>query len=396
MNLLSAAERFAAIDRSEVLLLSERCLYSRDQFSTCEACFDVCPVGAIQPGKPPALIADKCQSCLACLPVCQTGAYSADDAVQPLLACVTRLETKTVELVCALHGAAGVGSSTETVGIRVQGCLAGLGIGTYLALAAMGLERIILRLDACVDCPWAALQRTVQTQVDQANRLLTHWGKGKSLVFVLELDEQSERPLWDAKNPPLSRRDLFRLAAHQGQVAMARAMSQQHAETAHCLGRDRLRLNNAVAHLPEPTLFLDAPIAGDNFTTLSVSDACNACATCARACPTDALNFHVNDEKTYYHLYFNAQACIGCEACVHVCIPDAVELNKVPTFSQVFGQSEPYTVNEGELRQCSQCKTLIAARTDQDLCPVCAYRRRNPFGSLIPPGIKTASKKPGV
>ena len=161
MSFLSAAERFAAIDHSEVVLDAQQCLHSHDQFSACEACFEICPVDAIQPGKPPALDTDKCQDCLACLPVCPVGAYSADDAVQSLLTCATRLETKTVELICASHGSAEMGLSTEATGILLRGCLAGLGAGTYVALAAIGLEHIVLRVDACANCPWVSLQDTI-------------------------------------------------------------------------------------------------------------------------------------------------------------------------------------------------------------------------------------------
>ena len=218
MSFLSAAERFAAIDRSEVVLNTKQCLYSHDQFSTCEACFELCPVEAIRPGKPPALDADKCQACLACLPACPVGAYTADDSVQALLTCVARMESKTVELVCALHGAAETGPSPDAVGIRIRGCLAGLGVGTYLALAAMGLERIILRLDACASCPWVSLRDGIQTQVAQACQWLARWEKSALLDCTLTFGEWVERPLWDAKNPPLSRRDLFRMAVNQGQV----------------------------------------------------------------------------------------------------------------------------------------------------------------------------------
>jgi ferredoxin len=391
VSFLSAAERFAAIDRSEVVLDASQCLHSHDQFSDCKACFDVCPADAIRPGKPPALDANKCQTCLACLPACPVGAYSSDDAVQPLLTCVARLETKTVELICALHGAADAGSLSEAIGIRVQGCLAGLGTGTYLALVAMGLERIILRLDACGGCPWGSLQTEIQTQVDQTGRLLKHWGKSETLVCVSKLDEPVERPLWDVKNPPLSRRDLFRLAAQQGQLAMARAMNVDQAGNRRRPGRDRLRLISAIQHLPKPKEFLDSSVGNSKFGILSVSEECNACATCARACPTGALTFEHNNENTHYWLNFTPQTCIGCEVCVHVCAPDAIEMDRSPTFTKVFGNPEPCVLSKGELKKCVHCKTLFAARSDRELCPVCEYRRKNPFGSMMPPGIKMTS-----
>ena len=393
MSFLSAAERFAAIDHSEVVLDAQQCLHSHDQFSACEACFEICPVDAIQPGKPPALDTDKCQDCLACLPVCPVGAYSADDAVQSLLTCATRLETKTVELICASHGSAEMGLSAESIGILLRGCLAGLGAGTYVALAAIGLEHIVLRVDACANCPWVSLQDTIRSQVEQANQFLSHWDKRDILVCVSEINEQMARPLWDAKNPPLSRRDLFRMAAKQGQIAMARAMEQEYNGSKRRPGRDRLRLIHAVNHLPKPEKFLDIPMEDGNFTMLSVSSECNACAACVKACPTESLKFHVDEEKTHYWLSFDPRTCIGCGLCAHVCAPKAIELEEAPTFAQIFSDTEPCTLSAGSVRQCVQCKTLFATDSDQNVCPVCAYRKKNPFGAMMPPGINVAATR---
>lgn len=54
MDLITAAERLAVIDRSAVKFDSGRCLYGLDKFSTCAACTNLCPVGAIQPAAGPA------------------------------------------------------------------------------------------------------------------------------------------------------------------------------------------------------------------------------------------------------------------------------------------------------------------------------------------------------
>ena len=159
MSLFAAAEWFAALDRSSVTLNTERCLHSQDRFSGCQACYDICPVSAITPGKPPALDSEKCQSCLACLTVCPVGAYAADEAVVSLLNAVTHLEAGALELLCERNPQAGLGFSEASTGIRVRGCLAGLGCGAYLALAAFGLERILVRTDACSACEWATLPR---------------------------------------------------------------------------------------------------------------------------------------------------------------------------------------------------------------------------------------------
>ena len=387
MNLFDVADRFAALDHSDVRLDTERCLHSLYRFSGCEACFDICPVSAITPGKPPALNSEKCQTCLTCLTVCPVGAYAADDAVVSLLNSVTHLEGSALELLCERNPQAALGFSEASTGIRVRGCLAGLGCGAYLTLAAFGFEHILVRTDACAGCEWGTLPRQVEVQVKQAKQLLEAWGKAEILDCVSELDSPLERPLWEATNPPLSRRDLFRLAARQGQIAIARAIEDGQSHPGRRPGRDRLRLLGAVAHLPAPQPGYTGSLMDMDFAWVSISETCTACGVCARACPTSALQFEKNEDEKAFTLTFSARNCIGCEMCVHVCAPSAVSVNHTPTFAQIFGK-ETMTLQEGELVKCELCGILMAARPNVHLCPLCEYRRTHPFGSMLQPGLK--------
>jgi len=391
VSLLSAAERLAAIDRSAVILDTQSCLHARDQLATCEACFELCPSKAIRPGKPPTLETEKCQTCLACLPVCPVGAYSADDAVPSLLNCAVRLEDGPLELLCELHPSAEVGVVAGSVGIRVRGCLAGLGSGAYLALVALRIQRIIFRTEACAECPWCGLVSHILAQIARTEHLLSAWRLDGVLSLITELSEGQERPLWEATNPPLSRRDLFRVAAKQGQVTIARTMSTDHS-SGNRPGRDYLRIAGAAMHLTEIEPVANLSLAGVGFCSLTASEDCTACNACTRACPTAALKLGINEDKTYYWLKFSPLACIGCGICARVCEPQALAIDYAPTFVQVFGPKEPAILQEGDLGRCERCNSLFAARSGVRLCPVCEFRRKNPFGSKMPPGIKLRSE----
>ena len=332
MSLLDAAERFAAMDRSAVELDTARCLHVQDRHSGCEACYSICPEDAITPGKPPVLDAAKCGSCLACLTVCPTGAYSADDAVAALLRSAAHVEGSSLELVCGQNPLPEKGTAEDSTGIRVKGCLAGLGTGTYLALAALGLEHVVVRREVCAECKWASLQPEIEKQTQQAVQFLAGWGKMGFIVHASPADAVIERPVWNAENPPLSRRELFRMMAHQGQVAMARAMENGERPTGRHPGRDHFRISQAVSHMAVPQ---DESLvaAGElRFATVKVTDACTACGTCARACPTDALRFEMADEDTHFKLQFLPRNCIACGLCTRVCIPVAVEINEKSRF----------------------------------------------------------------
>ncbi len=387
MNLVSAAERLSAIDRSALVFNLQCCLHTQDQFCSCEACFEVCPTAAIQPGKPPAFDPEKCAGCLACIPHCPVGAYAADDAVRELLACVPRLEQPSIELICSLNPDGERGCSADSTAIQVRGCLAGLGTGALMTLAAMGLEAVYIRTDACANCRWGKVNPRLAEQIAAAKTLLSAWGKSDLLVTVARLDNPQTRPIWDAHNPPLSRRDLFRLASRQGQASLGRALEPAHAGGSQQAGRDRRRVIRAVEHLSAAQAAADPVLAQKEYAWLSISDSCTACGVCGRACPTGALSYTTDPEETAFRLAFTPQSCIACDRCAHGCAPDAIAIRPDPTFRQVFGSETAVVLREGALAHCEVCKTVYAAAPGVYVCPACNYRRKHPFGSRIPPAI---------
>lgn len=387
MSLVSAAERFASMDRSRVTLNGERCLHSQYMNSECTACTDICPVDAIIAGKHPIFKEEACQSCLACLPACPVGAYHADDAVGSLLNCITRLESEAVELLCEVHPHPETGTAGST-GIRIRGCLAGLGSGAYLLLASLGVKKVITRTDACKTCQWATLHTQVEKQVSQSRLFLMGWGKVDGVICAPDGDVMVDRPVWESTNPPLSRRDLFRMMARQGQIAIARAAEEGHAVQVKQVGRDRLRLLNAVKNLPVEHTQMPFGLKDLDFATLKVSEACTACGVCATACPTQALHFEKTENNKNFTLTFSAPDCIGCDICANVCAPAAISIEHNPMFEDVFGSEKPVVVQSGQLVRCDRCNSVMAARLGKRLCPLCEERVKNPFGPKFPPGMK--------
>jgi ferredoxin len=385
VNLATMAERVAAIERSSVVLNAERCLHARGKFSACQDCVEACPAQAIQPGHPPQLDSEACCNCLACLPVCPTGALTADDAVPALLNCAARVEAEALEIVCQRHPRPEHGLLAGSAAIRVRGCLAGLGAGAYAALIALGARQVLVRADACAECAWAALAPQVRATVEQAQRLAAPWVRAEALVCVTTppAEPAVERPLWEAENPPLSRRDIFRLASRRGQVLAARAVTEEAASTARAPSRERQRQRQALKQMPErATAAAESAALGPWYGTLAVGEACTACGACARICPTGALRLNLDTgDAPSYRLEFEPWACIGCGACRQACVPAAITVDEQPAFEAVFGPREPVTLRAGALARCARCKTWMAARPETRLCPTCDFRRRNPFGA---------------
>ena len=219
----------------------------------------------------------------------------------------------------------------------------------------------------------------MRANVAQAQQLLAPFGRAAQVAGLTEgAAPSAARPVIDAHNPPLSRRDLFRLAARRGQVALARAMNEGQPTAGPHPARERLRLVKALAALPAPTGDQAVPL-GPGFGVVQVSPDCNACGVCARACPTGALAFE-RTEPSAYRLLFHAADCTGCGACRRVCASAAVTVDTQPTFAAVFGSPEPVALRAGSLTQCGGCHAWVAAADSRGLCPACAARRAQPLG----------------
>jgi ferredoxin len=379
MNLVSLAQKFAEAADQRIEFSPDSCLHSKDRFSNCDLCYEICPAMAIQPGSPPSFDEEFCQSCRACLPACPTGAYSYSgiDTVQAICTNIDRQQLKSCDLCCELNPQTELGPRSSQAGLRVRGCLAGIGLGGFLMIFTHSLDRLSIRLDACDECPWSMLHPQIEERVDHSQRLLKLWGRADAIDKVRREDgiELTARPIWNAESPPRSRRELVQ-PGNSKISAAAEENNRYH---------ERLRIIRAVGLLRSNPVEAESAtsLEGLGFATLTIDDGCTACGTCARACPTEALVYE--DTKFKFKLMFTPELCIGCEICEHVCVPQAISIDHTPKVSQVFGDDRGHLLYDGELAHCGKCRAPFSARPGSDLCPVCDFRRKNPFGSMIPP-----------
>jgi ferredoxin len=398
MDILSLSEQLAGIDRHLITFDPEACLNTSRKFAKCELCHEICPTDSIQPDRPlPNFDQNQCVKCNACLPICPVGAYKAEDAVLNLLKCVSRFQIPSLEILCEKHSSPAEGTPATDIAYQVRGCLAGLGSGAYLALFALGAENVIVRTDACEDCPWAALRPHIESQIHEAKTLLQVWEWEARLSSASEIpeDEKHERPVWNTENLPVSRRDMLRLSSHQSDFILARelACESEDAKVHPSHNRSRLiaSLRNLIkTHPPIQDIVLDHI----DFAILIIDETCTACGACSRICPTGALIFESNTKEKTYRLSFAPELCIDCGVCLHACMPHAITLNSIPSFQYVFGNTEPITLREGGLTRCEGCKAWFASDVGEEYCPGCEYRRKNLYGSMIPRDWQPGSTGP--
>jgi ferredoxin len=391
VNLLSLAERLAALEVAPIRLHADRCVHARDKSAACDACVRACPADALHLNGSIALDVEACKVCGACLHVCPTGAFEGEDGVVDLLKCVARLEpARVIELACAQHPAPEKGPSDVEAVVRTTGCLAALGPSAYTGLIAMGLQRVSVRLDACAECPISQARTSITAAISTAQQLLALYGLADRVVEISTVSVRKNRPVYAAKNPPLSRRGLFRLFAAEGPRQIARVLTDETDQSKiKSPSPERRRLINTLRHLPAAND--SSALDGLPFAHITANDQCTACGVCARICPTGALKLTMTEDSTY-QLSFTSAACIACDTCVQLCEPTALG-RTTATLGEVLS-SDAVELRSGTLRACPKCGAKFAAETGRELCSVCEFRRKNPFGSRLPLSVlqrRTAS-----
>lgn len=383
MNLIGMAARLAQPDAVGPVIHPSACTHARHLNSTCDACARACPFDALILNSGITLDATRCTACGVCLHVCPVDAISGEDHVSDLLSCASRLpDGHAVDIACGHHPDAAQTAPATNAVLHMPGCLGSLGPSAYLGVLALGIEGVTVRLDACAACPLGAVRPAIEQAVNSARSMLDPDATHRLTTLDILPPATSTRPFYSVKNPPVSRRALFRLFAAETPRLAARALLpiEEQAPTERRPPRERRRLLNALRRLPLQTH--EAP-CGAGFIGLAASDACTACGVCARACPTGALRFQTAEGGTF-SLNYGASICTDCGICLDVCEPAALRRNPPPTLLDIASDAV-VTLRAGSLRRCGKCGVNFAATTDSPLCPVCEFRRQNPFGSRLPP-----------
>lgn len=389
MDLLSATRLFSSDKPFTIHLETGDCLHALNRLASCEACYDVCPAGAIQPGKPPSLDNDACVTCGACLPACPAGAFTGEDYGKALLTAALRAVEKhrvrRIDVLCDRRSSPEFGPVNSELGLRLPGCLAQLGAGIYLGLAVLGVEKVCVRLEQCDGCPRAALKERIAGQAEKASRLLASWGKQAAISCIDSADTETlcKRPGWNAVSPPLSRAELLRPAALIPDERFAELISPDPLAVCEShLSLDRYRQMVALERLPAEQQPVCAASKGKvDLAGVTISAACNGCGRCAQACPTRALERTVSKEQEL-RLIFSPLKCINCGVCAALC-PENVLALQTPVEARSLLKHK-MVLHSGRLVKCQRCGAPFLPKAGENLCSLCQFRRENPFGSRAP------------
>lgn len=399
MSVAQAAVELAESERADVTLDGSHCLHSLDKSSDCAICEKACPVNAISfeavDGRQVVTHdGETCVKCGLCLRVCPVEAYTGDNGVASLLEFVYRQDNQgIVELACALHPNIEQGPSQVHLVLNTGACLAALGPSAIMALLTLGVAHVVLRVDYCHSCPLAESRSEIDFMVTQLENLLARHEELGSPVTLLEAvsDDLPSRKVASIKAPPKSRRDFFRTLTtpealpEEVQLLMLPRVSDagKHPPS------ERLRLIRALKSTPKDW-HSSKPLGTYQTAKISADDKCTACGVCDRACPTGAIRFNEQDGERFT-LTFDAGSCTTCGLCITYCEPRALSRDGFPSLYDWMSE-EPLILRSGLLKYCSRCGATFAESLAGDLCPLCDFRKKQPFGSRLPDGFQRQRK----
>lgn len=354
-------ERSARIDAAEgdpsrrtAVLDAAACLTVRWPAGRCAACAEACPVEAIAVGeRSVAIDPRRCDGCGACSAACPTAALATpiDDLLRPA----------TLILECAR-----VPERHRVSAATVVPCLGALGTDHLVARAEIAAGTTLL-VDRgwCADCrrggtaePWSGAVEALSALFGTLGRSGVHAFEvasrplppGEALPARTDVEEK-ERP---------SRRGLFtrllRSASAPAPIVVdGRALRPARLATARLSDRaERLRRLAGGAALPASL-----------FPSVTIAETCCGNATCARVCPTGALESHRANEVD--RLDLDPTLCIGCGACAAAC-----PTGSVAVAAEGEGALDaPLELRRRPLAVCVRCDTAFVPEGSEAVCGAC-------------------------
>jgi ferredoxin len=336
------------------------CAHSRNRRTGCTRCLDLCPTGAITPGKDSVVIsAEICAGCGACAAVCPTGAASY--ALPTAEALLQRLRTLLLTYreaggetpLLLVHDEAGEamiealarhgnGLPARVLPLRVNE-VSSLDLGFLLNAFAWGAAQVRLLMKG----KRAHGTEGVFRNLDYVTDVLAGLGipdHGAPRAAAIETDDPFA--LGEALRA-LPRRGLpFPPSTHLAMGASREILRVAARALATGAGR-----REAVIAMPVLAPFGEARVE---------ISGCTLCVACTSVCPTGALS--ANPEKP--QLRFLEDACVQCGLCAATCPEKVITL--VPRLNLSPEAAQVQVVKEEEPFCCERCAKPFGVKSQID------------------------------
>jgi ferredoxin len=325
-----------------ITFADDLCAHSRSRIVGCTRCLDVCPTGAISPGRNHVVIdAHICAGCGECAAVCPTGAASY--ALPPADALMRKLRTLLLTYrrtggqhpVLLVHDEAhgsplidalarfGDGLPANAVPLAVNE-VTQVGLEAIAAAFAYGASAMRFLVRARPRHDISGLTRTLVL----ADTVLQGLGFGADRVALLETDD-----------PEVLGNALRAMVAAPSAPRPASFLPSGGKR-----GVLRFALNELHDAAPSPVDVIPLPLLAP-FGSVEIDVAgCTLCLSCVSACPTGALT----DDSERPALRFAEDACVQCGLCKATCpekvitLKPQLDFRAARTGARVLKEEEPF------------------------------------------------------
>ena len=359
-NLADIVEMAESLESKAVYIAADRCVAVRNRHSSCRKCVDACLADAVTVKNNKLEIdAGACVACGACTAVCPTEALIPLDPLDAdlsagIASAVTACEGVAV-FACARMEARHVGDPDK---YAVVPCLARMEESVLLALAARGVQDIVLVDGTCKTCKYRACVPGIDATVASANTLLA---AQVSDVRVRRASEFPEVALSRDANKTYgaARRGFFTQA---GGTAKSAAKTAAEKTLAKMLGgsekkeqtlRERLRMSDkgtlAQFSAERRMRVLDSMDALGQSVVPEIETRlfgnveidlgkCSSCLMCTVFCPTGAIrkSEDVPEDGKGSLLEFSASDCVQCNLCADACLKKCLTVSPVVSTQELF------------------------------------------------------------
>jgi len=364
-----------ALQKCPVFVMEDRCSAVRNRNASCRECVVACPAGAIEVAANKLTVdASLCTGCGACTSVCPTEAIAPlkplDVEASRLASAIAKANEGRAVFACARISSKHRADPDTYVEVA---CLGRMEESMLVDLVAGGARKVLLVDGTCSTCKHRGVTPCVENTVAYANLMLQAFGSEVRVERCSDFPQDMQISDATGRFGSTRRGFIGDAAASAKETALTAAKAAVESE----LGvekklpqiGERLRAteNGTLPQLRMPRHevainALDAlgtPVVDSLETRLFASididvSKCNACGMCAVFCPTGALKRDATDKVSSQVKYFEFSACdcVQCGMCADVCWKEALVINPVVSFSELF-DFEPRTFDVSEVHGSS-------------------------------------------
>ena len=315
----------------------DRCVRTRNRFSTCHKCAQACPVSAISLENGLKVNEEVCHECMKCTVSCPTEALYDNQYMQSFKEMQKR---EVIAFSCDKD-------KSEESHIKL-GCLGQLDKALLIQSMVNGKKiSIQFNEERCLSCyKYDGLLKTnLEKTINELNLMLKD-------PIDIQYNEKSSSKM----ERSFSRRELFSFFSKKVTRNVVSPLLPEDE-----VGKNlRIPINggsmrSAYHHLLEKyqNKFHENQQSQHLQTLqLAFNENCDGCKVCAHVCPTGALKF---TEQEALVAMFSTQACNGCRACIDICRKNGLQIDDSPINLVSFLDGSPKEIFVKEEKNCSKC-----------------------------------------